>query len=380
MFCSVGFVNAFGVFQEYYSKDQLKNKSESDIAWLGSFNIFCMFGMTIIVGYLNDKYGPRVLLTVGSVTILFGLFMTSLCKEYYQFFLAQGLVFGVGLAFVVLPAFATIPRYFLRNRGVALGITAGGSSLGGVIWPIVLRNLFEDVGFGWGVRISAFIMLPLLCLAVLTIRLPASASLNSKHIKVKPDLSIVKHPVLILLAIGLFFTYLGLFSPFFYITSWTVSLDLDADMGFYMVSILNAASLFGRILPGLWADRIGAYNIMIISVGFSGIICTCWTEATSIATIVVLSLAYGFASGAVISLQGACAAQVAKPEQYGVAMGSVMGILSLAGLIGSPINGQLLGRWEYLGLSLFSGLAMLIGMLVLILAKLKLNPKFLRRT
>jgi len=53
-----------------------------------------------------------------------------------------------------------------------------------------------------------------------------------------------------------------------------------------------------------------------------------------------------------------------------------MGILSIAGLIGSPINGQILDRWDYLGLSLFSGLAMLLGMLVLILAKLKVNPNF----
>lgn len=60
MFCSVGFVNAFGVFVEYYSKGLLASKSESDISWLGSFNIFCMFGATFAVGYLNDKYGPRV--------------------------------------------------------------------------------------------------------------------------------------------------------------------------------------------------------------------------------------------------------------------------------------------------------------------------------
>ncbi|KAH7395558.1 MFS monocarboxylate transporter-like protein [Cadophora sp. MPI-SDFR-AT-0126] len=377
MFCTVGFVNAFGVFQEYYSTNFLSNKSASDISWLGSFNLFCMFGGTIVVGYLNDKYGPRILLPTGPVIIVFAIFMTSLCKQYYQFFLAQGLLFGLGLSIAVLPAFAIIPRYFTKHRGLALGITVSGSSMGGVIWPITLRNLFSDVGFGWGVQICAFMMLPLLSLAILTIRVPISAaSPNGKHIKAKPDISVVKNPILILLAAGLFFVYLGLFSPFFYITSWTTSLGRDPDMGFYMVSIINAASLFGRILPGLWADRIGAYNIIIISAGLSGVICMCWTEAKSIGGIVVLSLAYGFASGAVIGLQGACAAVIAKPEQYGIVMGFTMGCLSIAGLTGSPINGQILSRWDYLGLSLFSGLVMLVGMFILILAKLKVNPKF----
>jgi hypothetical protein len=60
MFCSVGFVNAFGVFQEYYAVTILSDKSPSDISWLGSFNVFCMFGMTFVAGFLTDKYGPTV--------------------------------------------------------------------------------------------------------------------------------------------------------------------------------------------------------------------------------------------------------------------------------------------------------------------------------
>jgi MFS family permease len=335
-----------------------------------------MFGFTLIVGYLNDKHGPRILLIIGSVIMLFALFMTSLCHSYWQLFLAQGFLLGIGLSFVVLPAFATVPHYFVRSRALALGITVSGSSLGGVIWPIALKNLLYKIGFGWGVRVSAFIMLPLLAAACLSIHLPPQKS-GAPKAKPKPDLSIVKHPVLILLAVGLFFIYLGLFSPFFYITSWTVSLGLDESLAFYMISIINAASLFGRILPGLLADKFGAYNMMILSAAFSGLICCCWTKATSMGGIVVLSLAYGFASGAVIGLQGACSAQIVKPAQYGVAMGSVMAVLSIAGLIGSPINGWILDAWGFLGLSLFSGLAMLVGMLVLILARSKLDKRLL---
>lgn len=255
----------------------------------------------------------------------------SLCTEYYQFFLTQGFLLGVGISLMILPAFATIPQYFVARRGLALGLTVSGSSLGGVIWPIALRNLFQAVGFGWGVRIVAFIMLPLLAIACLTIKLPAEPQGSGvKGKRGKPNMGIVRHPVLILLAGGLFFIYLGLFSPFFYITSWTVSLGLNADMGFYMVSIINAASLFGRVLPGFWADKIGPLNIMILCTLFSGIICMCWTEATTMVGIVFVSLAYGFASGAVIGLQGVCAAQVVKKEEYGVAMGFVMTCLSLS--------------------------------------------------
>jgi MFS family permease len=236
----------------------------------------------------------QTLLRVGSVITLLALFMTSLCKEYWQFSLAQALLMGIGIATVMLPAFAIVPRHFVRNRGAALGICVSGSSLGGVIWPIILRNVLYKVGFGWGVRISAFIMLPLLAAACLTIRLPRD---QANLARPKPDLAIIKNLTLILLALGLFFTFLGLFSPFFYITTYTISLGLDASMAFYMISIINATSLFGRILPGFFADRVGPFNVLICAAGVSGIICACWTKATSMAGIVVLSAAYGFSSG-----------------------------------------------------------------------------------
>lgn len=226
--------------------------------------------------------------------MIIALFMTALCKQYYQFFLAQGLLLGLGISFVILPAVATVPKYFAKSRGLALGVTIAGSSLGGVIWPIALRNLFVQVGFGWGVRIVAFIMLPLLATACLTVRAPQESTTMPKP---KPDFGSVKNPVLILLACGLFFIYLGLFSPLVYMTTWSLEEGIDTAMAFYMLSIINAASLFGRILPGVLADRYGAYNMMAVSACTSGLVCTCWTKATSMAGIVMLSIAYGFCSG-----------------------------------------------------------------------------------
>jgi predicted MFS family arabinose efflux permease len=220
--------------------------------------------------------------------------MTSICKEYWQLFLAQGLLLGIGIAFIVLPGFTTPAQHFAKSRGMALGIVVSGSSLGGVVWPIALHNLFTEVGFGWAVRIVAFIQLPLLVIGCVFTRPPVGLI---GHAKGKADFSCMKNPILILLSSGLFLLYLGLFTPFFFITSWTESLGLDSDFAFYTISIINGTSLFGRILPGILADRVGPYNIAILAAAISGLICTCLTKATTVAGITVLSLAYGFSSG-----------------------------------------------------------------------------------
>jgi len=223
--------------------------------------------------------------------------MTSLCKEYYQLFLAQGFLLGIGTASVFLPPFAILPRYFVKSRGVALGLTTTGASIGGVIWPIALRNLFSHLSFGWTVRVCAFMMLPLLLIACFTIQLPKLPEGAVKPPKQKPDLSVAKKPILFVLGAALFMNYLGLFTPNFYVTSYTISRRLDPNMAFYMLAIMNGSSLFGRIIPGMWADKFGGFNVMILSAGVSGIVCMCWTKAQSIAGIGVWAAAYGFTSG-----------------------------------------------------------------------------------
>jgi MFS family permease len=107
----------------------------------------------------------------------------------------------------------------------------------------------------------------------------------------------MKDPLIFILGVALFFNYLGLFTPIFYVTSYTVSLGLDPSMAFYMMAIINALSLFGRIIPGILGDRYGAFNIMIFSAGISGMVCMCWTKATSIPGIALWSAVYGFTSG-----------------------------------------------------------------------------------
>jgi predicted MFS family arabinose efflux permease len=142
-------------------------------------------------------------------------------------------------------------------------------------------------------------MLPFLLFACFTIRLPQSvvSEKKGKEKREKPDFSVAKKPTLLLLSAALFMNYLGLFTPNYYVTSYTISQKLDPNMAFYMLDIMNGSSLFGRIIPGIWADRYGAFNVMILSAGTSRVVCMCWTKAESIAAIELWSAVYGFTSG-----------------------------------------------------------------------------------
>lgn len=269
-------------------------------------------------------------LCLGSALFLLGTFMTSLCSEYYQFFLAQGLCLAVGMSFLTIPCIAVISRLFVRNRGFAIGLVIAGSSVGGVVWPIEMDNLLnsDGISFGWTLRIVGFTMIPLCGFVVLTVRSPFNNPEERKHEQpsthLKTDFSVVKNPAFILLSVGLAICFLGFWSPFFFVTSYGVDIGMSTSFSFYLPSIACAASFFGRTIPGYFADRFGPFNILVLANLFAGVVAFCWTAAHTVGGIVVWALAYGFASGSLISLQSTCAAKLATPQTLGAAQGLVM--------------------------------------------------------
>jgi MFS family permease len=96
--------------------------------------------------------------------------MASISKEYYQFLLSQAVCSSIGASMVFYPAFSATITWFFKKRAMAVGIAAAGSSLGGVIFPIMVSRLVVEVGFGWTMRICAFLVLGLLIIANLFIK------------------------------------------------------------------------------------------------------------------------------------------------------------------------------------------------------------------
>ena len=73
-----------------------------------------------------------------------------------------------------------------------------------------------------------------------------------------------------LVCAGSFLFFMGLFLPINYIIIEAISYGMSYKLAQYLVPILNAASFFGRTVPGFIADKIGRFNMMIIMCVFTG--------------------------------------------------------------------------------------------------------------
>lgn len=120
----------YGVYQTYYHADLLSSYSESDISWVGSVQAFLLFVVSAVSGPLFDLGYLRVLLVLGTFLIVAGMMITSICKSYWEIFLSQGIMIGVGHGCLFLCSVVIVGQYFTTKKAFATGIASTGSSLG----------------------------------------------------------------------------------------------------------------------------------------------------------------------------------------------------------------------------------------------------------
>jgi MFS family permease len=126
-----GIINAFGAYQSYYGRSLINNQPPSRISWIGSIQGFLLLLIGgLITGPIFDAGYLRALVIFGSAAVVLGMMMTSICKEYWQLILAQGVCVGVGAGCMLLPGLAVMPQYFTKRKAFATGIATAGSSFG----------------------------------------------------------------------------------------------------------------------------------------------------------------------------------------------------------------------------------------------------------
>jgi len=155
-----------------------------------------------------------------------------------------------------------------------------------------------------------------------------------------------------------------MFLPFNYLPLYAQRNGMSAELANYLVAILNAASIFGRIIPGYLGDKVGRFNMMVLITYASGmLVLVLWIPGTGNTATIIFSALYGFTTGAFVSLIPALSAQISDIRHIGVRTGGMFGVVSIAALTGNPIGGVLIDKYDggYLGLQIFAGSAIMAG-------------------
>ncbi|KAK4203195.1 putative monocarboxylate transporter [Triangularia verruculosa] len=306
-----GLSNSVGVIQPYWAEYQLSPFAVENIAWISGANIFLCLFLGVQIGPWFDRYGPRWLLAAGSMIYVAGLvglgFLPEDCDVtarqgvrapgtlYGLLMLLWGIIMGSGAALCCTVALSVLAHWFEKKRGLAAGIVFVGSSVGGAVFPLVLRTTLPKLGWQWSMRILALIALSLLGMGNVLVKGRIKGRRGSGAIN------------------------FGCFR--------------DASFLWTTVGCFSKGSGVGRLAAGAISDKIGRFNTMILTTVFS-IITTfaVWllVETHRMWLLYLFAALFGFGTGCVISIGPICVGQLTEPGNFGQYYGTSYSVVSFS--------------------------------------------------
>ncbi|KAH0144210.1 MFS general substrate transporter, partial [Aureobasidium melanogenum] len=273
---------------------------------------------------------------------------------------------------------AILSTYFSEKKFfVAMGLAAAGSGLGGTIYPIVFHTLQPKIGFAAATRVIAYIVLGTLLVSNLVLRVRTLPSHRRKIF----DLDAWREPAFTVYVIGSMIAFLGTWTPFVYIEVYALRYGITSkELAFYLLPIITAGSIFGRVGPNLVAARIGLFNVVIPCVLTTGALAFCFIPAKTQSSLIAVSCLYGFFSGSIVSIIPALGVSISPSRAViGTRIGMACATIGLGMLAGTPISGAILSKHGFAATWAFSGTAAVVGACFLVVSRLLHGGMVLRQ-
>ena len=117
-----------------------------------------------ISGTVIDRFSAKLVLNVGVLSMVVGLILLSISQQYWQLMALYCLFLTLGMLFAgSVLAQSLVARWFIARRGMAMGLSALGTALGGFIFPLLLSTLIPSIGWRYSLMVMAgivFLVLP----------------------------------------------------------------------------------------------------------------------------------------------------------------------------------------------------------------------------
>jgi MFS family permease len=357
----VGTYISYGVFFNPLMETFDWSRAAISGASSAAFFITGIFGM--LVGRLNDRIGPRLLMSVAAFFMGLGFALMSQVATLLQLYLVFGLVFGIGLSAVDVIALSTIARWFALNRGKMTGIVKVGTGAGQFFIPILASVLIAAAGYQ-----TAFIILGFIAFALLMIiaqflyrdpdiydagqTAPAVPFSVVSDAVIRPvqtagiDYSLaLKSPKLWLLCLSNLLLVFCLMSIMLHIVPYARDMGIPPHRAAGILATIGAVSMAGRFAGGLLIDRTGSKRIMILSFVLL-ILSLFWlTRADTLWELYAFAFIYGIAHGGFFTAISPMVAELFGIRSHGGLFGIVVFFGTTGGALGPFVTGLLFDRF-----------------------------------
>src|SRR5438270_1987548 len=116
-------------------------------------------------GYLNNRFGPRVMATAGGILYGIGVLLAAFVRpNLFLLYLTFGVIGGIGIGLGYIVALAMLIRWFPDRRGFITGLAVAGFGAGALITGPAAASLIKSVGLD-----NTFLYLGIVYLVIIVI-------------------------------------------------------------------------------------------------------------------------------------------------------------------------------------------------------------------
>ena len=376
-----GALYSFGVF----FKPVLAEFGWSSAVISGAYSLlFILLGTSsMVTGKITDRFGPRIVLVVCGCLFGLGYMLTSQISAIWQFYLFYGVIVAVGINGSYVPLVATVTRWFVKRRGMMVGIVASGVGIGTLIIPPLATQFI--LAYGW--RNSYLIMgassLVLVVIAATFLRrdpaqvgqLPYGAKEDTVS-GVNTEVSgltlrqAMRTRPLWLLWVSFLFGGFCLQTILVHIIPHAIELGISTVIASTILAAIGGFNTAGRIIMGTAADRIGskpAFLISMIAVSASFF----WLLfARELWTFYPFTIVFGIAYGGFLALLSPIAAEIFGLRSAGVLLGFLHFGMAIGEAIGPVVTGKVFDvAGNYYMAFLIGGIITAIGIILVLMVQ-----------
>jgi len=356
MFMAYGAQYSFGIF----FAAMLEEFGWSRASLAGAFSLYAFIygAFALVAGRLTDRWGPRVVIAAGGVFLGTGLAAMSRVREIWHPYLIYGVVAGIGMSTAYVPCSATVARWFVRRRGLAIGLALGGMGLGTLVLPPLAQVLVSRVGWRWAyVAFGAGVFLSLNLVATVMRRDPESSGLfpDGDPMPSHPEEATAQAPVWTVgravrtrsfwMIFAIFTaTWIPVFSPFVHLVPMARGLGISPLLAATLLSALGLAALVGRLLMGAISDQTGRRPALAVGLGLQVAAFVALACSESLAALSAAAFLFGFSYGSVSVILPALVTDFFGREQAGTLVGFVFATAAAAAAWGPLATGFIYDR------------------------------------
>lgn len=414
----LGIIMSWGVMQDYYEQHVYGQESATVIklSLVGTLGNFALNVFSPFVQILVSVIGIRSSVLLATILSVAGLELSSLTSEIWQLQLTQGILFGGGGSIIFYIGMSSVQQWFSHKKGgIALGIATSGSCVGGLIMPLIITPINRRFGISTCFQILGGITCILYLLSGFLFKdktasshkktrdeeAGSSSAAVAKDTDIKPvkkaeksslkksllspfkvvQFDVLKDVNFILWCLADIVIELSYYTPLFFLPSYATSLGLKDTKGSSLISITASCNAIGRIFAGMIADRIGHINTVIITGFLAG--CSAfliWTFAYNFVSLVFFAAIFGFFGGAFVTLGPSTTAVITGMDKFKSGY-SLFLLVTMVAMFGPNLAGALeayftthYNQEPYLTYKLFTGVGYILGIVIMIALKWRINP------